>query len=246
LKGLFSYQRDALTLTSLAGVANPASAQNNTYGFAGAALYTVGQTYLIGSAGYNFGNGSETLNVNGSTGSFDTSGYWADLKLGHVFFLLNTITSGTLPAKAPPQPVVGYALGLDLGGHIGYSDTRVSGFADSTGFVFGAGTTRYGDIGARAKLFAVIPNSGFIWMPYVAATIDQEFGFSSTANIPVQAALPTGDSLSFQQALTFSGVELGLDTRAPNGWMLGLKGFYQASTDVNLAGGAAYLKIPIN
>lgn len=247
--GLFSYAGSNLTLTSIAGLADPASARTDTYGFAIAGLYRIGQTYAIGSGGFNFGTGNETLNVNGSNGSFNTKGYWADVQLGHVFWLLDLTTGGgswPMPMKAPPQPLGGYALGLDLSGHIGYSDARVSGFTDSNGFIFGETTARYGDVGARAKLYAVVPNGRFLWMPYVAATIDQEFGFSSAGSIPVQAALPTGDSFSFQQALTFWGTELGVDARVPNGWMLGLKGFYQASADVNSAGGAAYLKIPIN
>lgn len=247
--GLFSYGRSNLTLTSIAGLADAASARTETYSFGFVGFYRTGQTYVIGSGGFDFGNGNETLNLNGSTGSFSTNGYWADVKLGHVFWLLDTIVGGgsrAMPMKAPPQPLGGYALGLDVSGHIGYNGARVSGFTDSSGFIFGETTARYGDIGGRAKLYAVVPDGGFLWMPYVAATIDQEFSFSSTASIPVQAALPSGDSLSFQQALTFWGTEVGVDTRVPNGWKLGLKGFYQASADVNFAGGAAYLKIPIN
>jgi hypothetical protein len=51
--------------------------------------------------------------------------------------------------------------------------------------------------------------------------------------------LATGDTLSLQQALTLWGTEVGLDTRMPSGWILGLKGFYQASTDITTAGGVA-------
>ena len=78
--GSFTYQSDNFTLTSIADqTGDVASAQTNTYSFSGAARYNVGQTYLFGSAGYNFGNGSETMNLDGSTGSFITHGYWADL-----------------------------------------------------------------------------------------------------------------------------------------------------------------------
>ena len=137
-------------------------------------------------------------------------------------------------------------MGLDVSGHIGYSDGQINGFTDSTGFVFGAATAKYDDIGARAKLFAVIPNSSFVWMPYVAATLDQEFGFSENVNMPIQAALPNGDLFSVQEAQTFWGAELGLDTQGPNGWTVGVKGFYQASADINYVGGTAYVKIPLN
>ncbi|HTV36507.1 MAG TPA: hypothetical protein VMF12_08750, partial [Xanthobacteraceae bacterium] len=256
LRGMFTYQNDDFTLTSFAGVSNAASARTNTYGFAGSAVYSVGQNYLIGSGGYKFGNGAESVSLNASAGSFDTRGYWADLKLGHVFVLADTISWGNspgsgmatkaLPTKAPPQSTGGYALGLDVGGHIGYSNGQVAGFIDSTGFVIGAATTKYGDTGAYAKLFAVIPNGQFVWKPYIAATVDQEFGFSSTASIPTQAALPSGDIVSVQQALTFGGAQVGVDARIPNGWVLGVSGFYQASADIDVAGGAASLRIPIN
>ena len=256
LSGMFTYQRDDFTLTSFAGATNPASARTDSYGFAGSAIYSVGQNYLVGSAGYKFGNGNESVSLNGSTGSFDTHGYWADLKLGHVFVLADTITWGysrgsamvtkALPTKAPPQSTGGYAIGLDVGGHIGYSNEQVSGFTDSTGFIFGSATTKYDDAGAYAKLFAVVPNGQFVWTPYVSVTVDQEFDFSSVANIPAQAALATGDALSVQQALTFWGTEAGFNARIPNGWVVGARGFYQASADINVVGGAASLRIPLD
>jgi len=256
LSGMFTYQKDDFTLTSLAGVSNAASARTDTYGFAGSAVYSVEQTYLVGSGGYKFGNGNESVSLNGSAGTFDTHGYWADLKLGHVFVLANTITWGSspgsgmvtkaLPTKAPPRSAGGYALGLDVGGHIGYSNSQVAGFTDNTGFIFGPATTKYDEAGAYAKLFAVIPNGQFVWTPYVSATVDREFSFSSSASIPVQAALASGDAVSLQQALTFWGTEAGVNARIPNGWVVGVKGFYQASADINVVGGAASLRIPIN
>lgn len=256
LSGMFTYQRDNFTLTSLAGVSNAVSARTDTYGFAGSAVYSVGQTYLIGSGGYTFGNGTESMSLNGSAGSFASHGYWADLKLGHVFVLANTITWGSspgsgmvtkaLPTKAPPQSTGGYALGLDVGGHIGYSNAQVAGFTDSTGLIFGPATTKYDDAGAYAKLFAVIPDGQFVWTPYVSATFDQEFGFSSIASIPTQATLTSGDAVSLQQALTFWGTEAGVNARIPNGWVVGVKGFYEASANINVAGGAASVRIPIN
>src|SRR5208282_22062 len=81
---------------------------------------------------------------------------------------------------------------------------------------------------------------------YVSGTVDQEFGFSSTMNIPIQAALPSGDFVSLQEAQTFWGTALGVDVRGPNGWTVGVKGFYQASADINYTGGTAYVKIPLN
>jgi hypothetical protein len=82
-------------------------------------------------------------------------------------------------------------------------------------------------------------------MPYVAATIDQQFRFSSNLNIPNQAALPDGDVAYLQEAQTFYGGQLGLDVRGPNGWTFGVKAFVLASADTNRVGGDVYVKIPL-
>jgi hypothetical protein len=256
LRGMFSYQQDSFGLSSFAGVGGAASARTDSYGFSGAAIYNFGQNYLVGSGGYKLGNGSESVSLNGSAGSFDTRGYWADLKAGHVFMLVNTISWGgspgpamvtkAPPTKAPPQSNGGYALGLDAGVHVGYSNGQVAGFTDNTGFIFASATARYDDGGAYARLFAVIPNGQFVWTPYALAAVDREFGFCANANIPVQAALPAGDSVSLQQALTFWSAKAGVNARIPNGWVLGVEGFYQASADINTAGGAVSLLVPIN
>jgi hypothetical protein len=251
--GFFDYQRQDITVGALAGLAagNAGSGRTDNYTFGGAFRYDIGATYLSGAAAYNFGHGSETLNVDGSTGSFNTSGYATDLRLGHIFVLLNTISSGStgnsgMPRKAPPKPTGGYGLGLDLSGHIGYSNQQLDGFTDTSGFVFGTDQTRFGDVGGSARLFAIMPNNGYVWMPYVSGTVDQQFGFSSTLNIPNQAAIVGGDVLSLQEAQTFWGTTLGVDVRGPNGWTVGAKGFYQASADTNFTGGTAYVKIPLN
>ena len=60
------------------------------------------------------------------------------------------------------------------------------------------------------------------------------------------AALTSGDAVSLQQALTFWGTEAGVNARIPNGWVVGVKGFYEASANINVAGGAASVRIPIN
>jgi hypothetical protein len=249
--GSFDYRRVDMTLGALAGLglASAGSVQTDTYRFGGAVIYGLGSAYLEGKAAFDFGHGNETQTVDGSTGRFDTHGYSADLRIGNVFMLLNTLSSGTatrMPTKAPPKAAGGYAVGLDLSGHLGYSNERIDGFTDSAGFVYGADRTRYGDIGGRAKLFAVVPNNGLLWMPYVAGTVDQQFGFSSTLTIPDQVALPGGDIVSLQQAQTFLGTQLGLDIRGAGGWKIGARGFYSASSDTNITGGSAYVKIPFN
>jgi hypothetical protein len=245
----FAYDNSAVDLGPIAGLNSAGSAQFNTYTFAGSFFYSNGAPYVQGIAGYNFGTGSETNAADGSNGSFSTNGYSADLRMGTIFPLLGTPAAASpsvLPTKAPPAPPRGYVIALDVSGHIGYNNQQVNGFTDSSGFIFGTDQTHYGDVGAEAKLFAVFPSYGLLWMPYVAGTVDQLFGFSSTLNIPSQPALVGGDVASLTEAQTFYGAQLGLDARAANGWTIGVKGFYTASADMNFAGGNAYIKIPLN
>jgi hypothetical protein len=249
--GFFNYANDNITVGPIAGVslANAASAQSDTYTFGGSVLYRNNMAYLQGTAAYDFGRASETQSVDGSTGSFGTSGYFVDAKLGNIFVLLNTTGvpgPAALPTKAPPKPTGGALVGLDASGHIGYSGSWIDGFTDSSGFVYGTGQTRFGDIGGRVKLFVAIPSNGLLWVPYVAGTIDQLFGFSSTLNIPSQPALAGGDLISLQEAKTFGGAQLGIDARGPGGWTVGIKGFYTASADTSIIGGNAYVKMPLN
>jgi len=84
-----------------------------------------------------------------------------------------------------------------------------------------------------------MPGYGLLRTPYVAGTVDQQFDYSNTLNIPNQAALIGGDAISLQEAQTFWGAQLGLDVRGPIGLTVGVKGSYQASADTNIAGGNA-------
>jgi hypothetical protein len=139
----------------------------------------------------------------------------------------------------------GTVIGLDLSGHVGYVDNWTSSFTDSSGFAFGTGETKFTDLGARARFFGILPDRGFAWMPFVSGTVDQRVGFSNTVNLPSQPTLIGGDTLSMGTANTFVGTELGRDILAGGGWVIGAKGFYTASADTNIAGGSAYLRIPL-
>jgi hypothetical protein len=253
LTGFFDYQRDSMNVgfVTAAGAPftpNAGSLQSDTYTLGGSFFYRTGTTYLRGEADYDFGRNNETNSLLGRTGSFNSNGYSVDAKLGNILVLLNTTgapSSTAMPTKAPPKPAGGYLVGLDLSGHLGYSENGSDGFTDTGNFIYGTSQTRSGDIGGRAELFALLPGNGLMWKPYVAGTVDQLFGFSSTLNIPNQLA--TGaDVVSLQPAKTFGGGELGLDARGPGGWTVGVKGFYEASADTNITGGSVTLKIPFN
>jgi hypothetical protein len=248
--GLFDYSAFDIDGGAFPGVpVSSGSARFDLYTFAASTLYYNNRTYLQTTGAFTFGHGNETQSFDGSTGSFNSTGYFADARLGRVFVLWQTAAtppSRALPTKAPPKSTAGSAVGLDLSGHLGYFELQTGSFTDSSGFVFGTDKTKYGDIGARAKLFALLPYSGLTWEPYVAVTVDQQFGFSSVLNIPNQPTFVGGDVFSLQEAQTFWGGQWGLDVYGASGWTVGVKGFYTASADTTIVGGSAYFKIPFN
>ena len=162
--------------------------------------------YLNGRAAFDWSRADITNNVitAGATGNTDGRGYTLKATVGNLFPLFNTFgIKPTVIVKGPPRAVGGgYALFLDVSGHYAYVNERDDGFTDSTGFVYGREQLSYSDIGARARLLAVIPtNLWFAWMPYVGMTVDRQLGFSHTFDIPNQA-VTTADTLNFAQSNT--------------------------------------------
>jgi hypothetical protein len=254
LKGFFGYDSDAVQFGLAPGagalaVGNGGSLRADTYTFGGSAFYGFGASYLHGTGSYSFGHANETNTVTASTGGFNTSGYAIDARLGHIFTLMNTSAvsnMATMPTKAPPKSANGTFVGLDLSAHLGVFEGRGDGFIDSTGFVFGSMEARYGDVGGRARVLALMRSGGITWMPYISGTVDQNFAVSNVQNIPSQAALAGGDVITAAAAKTFWGTDIGLNAFGPGGWSIGVQGFYQTSSDINAIGGMATLKIPFN
>ena len=227
--------------------AHAGSATRGVYTASGSATYMINNFYLSGRAAFDFDNVDITnnLGVPGAQGSTNGRGYDLKLTAGQLFPLFNTI--GLRPAtivKAPPKTPGGYALFLDLSGHYGFHRETLDGFTDSSGFAFGASQLSYSDLGARARLWAVVPDRGFAWAPFVGVTLDQRIGLSSYIDIPAQGATPA-DRLTLSPSNTFWGTELGLDLLGARDIKFGMKAFYQASADVQTVGGRAYLKIPM-
>jgi hypothetical protein len=166
-----------------------------------------------------------------------------------VFVLFNSIAAvappSRMPLKAAPRAADGgYAIGLDLSGHLGYSSDVARGFTDTSGFTFGDERAKGGETGLLAKLFAAVPRNGVIWQPYVAGSVDWRFDYSHIASFPTQVALAGGDAVSFSDGTTFVGAQAGFDVRAANGWIVGVNGFYSHSSDTDITGGRAYVRIP--
>jgi opacity protein-like surface antigen len=226
--------------------ANAASARRDVAVTTATATYAVNNFYLSGRALFDFDHASITnnLGVPGAQGSTNGSGYDLSVTGGEIFPLFNSIElKQATMVKAAPRTSGGYALYLDLSGHYASHRENLDGFTDSAGFAFGKQQLSYNDLGARARLWAAVPDHGFLWMPFVGATVDQRLGFSNTIDIPAQDATPA-DTLSLSPGNTFWGTELGLNVLNTGGTTFGVKGFYQASADFQTFGGSAYLRIP--
>jgi hypothetical protein len=236
------------SVLAAAGVAASVRATQDTYNLHGQAAYSFGQSYLVASGRWSFRNGNETLSLDASTGSFSGDGFGGDLTAGHVFALYSTVTTAPpargLPTKAPPKPTDGMFVGLALSGHVGYVSDTDDGFVDSAGFIYGKSRVHFGTTGAQAKLIAAIADNRTVWMPYLAVAGDRRFSYTSTLDLPTQAALPGGDVISLHPALTFWSTQVGVDVFAANSLRLGVSGTYAASSDMHGIGGSAYARIP--
>ena len=138
----------------------------------------------------------------------------------------------------------GYSVNLDVSAHVGHSDDAIGGFNDALGLVYGTERIRFWNVGGHAKLFWTLPCGPLVWTPFVAATIDQEFGYSHTLDIPVQTAA-VADVFYYGSAQTFLGAQAGIEGRNPYGVRFGLNGYYRQSSEFQVLGGQAYLKFPI-
>jgi hypothetical protein len=49
--------------------------------------------------------------------------------------------------------------------------------------------------------------------------------------------------VTFDDATTFYGAKAGFDVKMTNGWIVGANGFYDHSSDTDIVGGKAYVKI---
>jgi hypothetical protein len=244
LDGAFNYTSSSLNYAGGAGSIN-----SDAYDFKGSALYTNYQSYVALSASYGFGTNHEFFAGDLSSGNYRSDSYDVDARFGHVFVLFNSIaTAAPLPrmsVKAPPRTADGgYAIGVDLSGHVGYANSVARGFTDSSGFVFGDETAQGGEGGLRAKFFAEVPRNGVTWLPYITGTVDWRFDYSHVAYFPTQVALAGGDAVNFSDATTFVGGQIGLDVKTANGWTVGANGFYSHSSDTEIAGGKVYVKVP--
>jgi hypothetical protein len=237
------------TGTMLPGFLNVGSMHRNDYSFGGVFLYHVGDVYFGGLLGGNFGDASITDTATASTGNFRSDGFVTMATVGKVFTLAGApgyvSPTKALPTKAPPKPVDGFALKLDVGGYAGYFSDRDHGYTDSTGFIYGAQQMKTGIVGAQAKLYETWVQGNYTLTPFISASVTQEFGYSNVLNIPTQV-FAAANTFSYGSAQTFVGAKLGLDVNEASGITYGVSGYWQQSSEFQVFGGRAYVIFPIS
>ena len=133
---------------------------------------------------------------------------------------------------------------FDIGALLGTSTGWDSAFTDTAGVAVGEERLKYHKAGARARLYADIISGNVTWTPSIAATYEQRFGYSHTIDIPAQAGSPA-DQLSFNEAKTFWGGDVGISARDLSGIQVGVKAFAQASADTRIYGANAFIRFPL-
>ncbi len=206
------------------GIKNPGSIDRDIYTLAGIVRYDARSFYMGGGFAGNWGNGTWKDNTVGAVGDFDSNGFIGAGYIGNVFTLTKSVS-------------------LDLNGFIAYDHETVGGFTDSTGFRWSNEEEKYWDAGGRAKLFMTIPDGNYVWMPYVAATLQAEFDYSHELHVPAQLGAPR-ETLFYGDGQTLWGGQIGVDAVHASGIKFGLSGFWEDSSQYELAGGWAYFKIP--
>jgi hypothetical protein len=170
----------------------------------------------------------------------------AAVSAGKSYILFDTrhVPSRPIITKGlPPKQTAigGYAVRLDLGGHVAYATATASGFTDTSGFIRNDEKMHFWDTGGHAQLSLIIPNNNWTWMPYAGLSLDQEFGYSHTLGIPVQTG-QIADTLFYGNAQTFWGGQAGISAQNDAGWTLGIKGYTQQSAQFEIWGGQAYVR----
>jgi hypothetical protein len=238
-----SYGTSALT----PGVSSAGSEQSNTWSFSGSASYSNDRFYATGMAQYDVRQSNITSNVGAAnaSGSMAGQGYMLNAAAGYLLPLFGTgnVTSSTIPTKALPSRINGYGLFLNVEGDLGYQKQWNNGFTDTSGFVYGTEQFSYTDLGAKVQLIAVVPSTGFSWMPFVGGGVDQLVGFTHTFDIPAQAAT-AADTIFFGESTTFWTVQAGLSVINRAAIQAGVSGFYSTSADTSVFGGNVFVKIP--
>ena len=148
------------------------------------ALYASRAFYATGGVQFDWGRADITDNTTTGQGTYNSNDVSTDVRIGKVFPLW-----GSGGNRGSLKDSNGYApLFLDVSGHIGYARSVDGGYTDTTGAVFGDETEQYWTGGGRVRLMSFMRSNGILWTPFVGATIDQQFDYNHTFDIPAQGA----------------------------------------------------------
>jgi hypothetical protein len=223
--------------------ANARTAHAGLYSVAAAAHYYNGSAYLIGAGSLGWGMGSFADGATGITGSFGLHSYALGISGGNRFTLLDTRTDKTplTDLRVGYAAPGGYALQLDLNGHLLYHNATSDAFVDSAGNAGGAGTTSILTAGSEARLAALVPMGRMTASPYVSAGIDQDVAYSNSATVPAQGGKP-GDTLYFGTPQTTFSARMGVSVQDESGFNVGLHAFASTSGQYQAAGAQVALR----
>lgn len=196
--------------------------------------YVNGAWYASGVAGYMWGDGKLT-DALGDSGKFDTDGFFAAAELGRVFTL-----SGESYTSQTPVTVKTSSFYIDPAIRIARVDTTAEAYVDDAGFAYGEEEQSYWSVGASLRLFALLPQDGIVYSPFVKLSVDQWVDYEATIESPA-----AGQTFNLSQDETFGKVEAGLNVLVGDRAMFGVSGFYGGSGDVEDAGVRAILQVDL-
>ncbi|WP_443748550.1 autotransporter outer membrane beta-barrel domain-containing protein [Asticcacaulis solisilvae] len=183
-----------------------------------AAAWRTGETYLIGLTSLIHGHGSLGDNASGSFGRYSNSGFNAMVTAGRRFPLID-------PALR------GFAMSLDLSGHLAYFEGRSAGFTDDRGTVYGRGRAQSWLGGGEASLQFIVPGKSWRWTPYIGLTSDRYL----SPHVSVDAT-DTHGRIDYVSRRDLSGVETGFAMTNAKELSLSVQAYSQSNAELNDTG----------
>ncbi len=183
-----------------------------------AAAWRKGETYLIGLASVIRGHGSLGDNASGSFGRYTNSGFNAMVTAGRRLELVD-------PA------IRGFAMSLDLSGHVAYFEGHSGGFSDDRGTVYGKGRAQSWLGGGEASLQFIVPGRHWRWTPYVGLTRDRYL----SPHVSVDATDAQG-RIDYVSRRSLGGVEAGVGMTSARDLSLSIQAYSQGNAELNDTG----------
>ena len=84
-------------------------------------------------------------------------------------------------------------------------------------------------------MVSLMVSNRILWSPFIGATIDRQFDYNHTLDIPAQGGV-AADQFRLTQAGTFYGAEAGVRATSRSGVSVGVTSFYSHSAGQDAAG----------